>query len=37
MLIMDKFGIPYKDELFLKYYTLAELIQNITRQEVRLL
>ncbi|MEE3391804.1 MAG: hypothetical protein VZR28_11605, partial [Candidatus Cryptobacteroides sp.] len=31
MLIMDKFGIPYKDELFQKYYTLTELIQNKIR------
>ena len=30
MLIMDKFGIPYKDELFQKYYTLIELIQDKT-------
>ena len=35
MLIMDKFGIPYKDELFQKYNTLTELIQNRTRQEVK--
>jgi beta-lactamase class A len=27
---MDKFGIPYKDELFQKYYTLIELIQDKT-------
>lgn len=31
MLIMDKFGIPYKDELFLKYYTLTEIIQDKIR------
>ena len=37
MLIMDKFGIPYKDELFQKYNTLTELIQNRTRQEVEIL
>ena len=37
MLIMDKFGIPYKDELFLKYNTLTELILNRTRQEVKIL
>ena len=37
MLIMDKFGIPYKDELFQKYYTLTELIQDRTRQEVKIL
>ena len=30
MLIMDKFHIPYKEELFLKYNTLAELIQDKT-------
>ena len=30
MLIMDKFGIPYKDELFLKYFTLTELFQDKT-------
>ena len=29
MLIMDKLGIHYKDKLFLEYYTLTELIQNI--------
>ncbi len=29
MLLMDKFGIPYKNELFLKYYTLKELIKDI--------
>ena len=37
MLIMDKFGIPYKEELFLKYNTLTELILNRTRQEVKIL
>ena len=37
MLIMDKLGIPYKDELFQKYYTLTELIQDKTRQEVKML
>lgn len=37
MLIMDKFGIPYKEELFQKYNTLTELIQNRTRQEVKIL
>lgn len=37
MLIMEKFGISYKDELFLKYYTLAELIQEKTRQQVKIL
>ena len=37
MLIMDKLGITYKDELFLKYNTLAELIQDKTRQEVKIL
>ena len=31
MLIMDKFGIPYKDELFQKCYTLTELIQEKIR------
>jgi hypothetical protein len=31
MLIMDKFHIPYKEELFLKYNTLAELIQDKIR------
>ena len=30
MLIMDKFGIPYKEELFLKYNTLTELFQDKT-------
>ncbi|MBR3656399.1 MAG: hypothetical protein IKN58_04405 [Prevotella sp.] len=34
---MDKLGIPYKDELFQKYYTLTELIQDKTRQEVKML
>ena len=33
MLIMDKFGIPYKDELFLKYFTLTELFQDISKQD----
>ena len=28
MLIMDKFHVPYKEKLFLKYITLAELIQD---------
>jgi len=37
MLIMDKLGIPYKEELFLKYNTLTELILNRTRQEVKIL
>ena len=31
MLIMDKLDIPYKDELFQKNYTLAELIQEKIR------
>jgi hypothetical protein len=34
---MDKFGIPYKDELFQKYNTLTELILNRTRQKVKIL
>ena len=37
MLIMDKFHIPYKEELFLKYNTLTELIQDKTRQEIKIL
>ena len=37
MFIMDKFGIPYKDELFQKYNTLTELILNRTRQKVKIL
>ena len=31
MLIMDKFNIPYKEELFQKYYTLTELVQDKIR------